>query len=208
MDYGVYVLVCLAAVVAPGPAVLSAVKNALTEGMKGALVGIAGNISAMLLLAMLSASGLSALLLASDTLFQGVKFVGGAYLIYLGFCSLKRAQKPEHGLVETTNTAKVHTQFRRLYIQAFVVGVSNPKAIAFYAALFPQFIDVSQPLGPQLSVLATTFALCSCIVLAGYALLARHFRHYLLRPKISQRFHQITGGIFIGFGSSLLLTLR
>ena len=220
MDYSIFVLLSLAAVLSPGPAVLLTVSNAARFGVNAALYGIAGNVSAMLCMAALSAAGLGALLQASEFGFTLLKIVGGAYLIYLGIKAWRQSCEAEWSLeiqseqVGNAMTVDGRTQrqgvakAKYLFSEAFLVGISNPKAIVFYSALFPQFLHLDQPIAAQFVLLAGTFACCSCLALIGYAWLAGQLNALLKRPKISQRFHQITGGIFIGFGCSLLAASR
>ncbi len=219
MDYSIFVLLSLAAVLSPGPAVLLTVSNSARFGVNAAFYGIAGNVSAMLCMAALSAAGLGALLQASELGFTLLKIVGGAYLIYLGIKAWRQSRQAqwslelqsekmdaitEEGRTQRQGVAKA----KHLFAEAFLVGISNPKAIVFYSALFPQFLHLDQPIAAQFVLLAGTFACCSCSALIGYAWLAGQLKELLKRPKISQRFHQITGGIFIGFGCSLLAASR
>jgi threonine/homoserine/homoserine lactone efflux protein len=111
----------------------------------------------------LSALGLGALLAASELAFTAVKVIGAIYLIWLGiktFCSNAEAIKIKR---TTTDTNR---RLRSYYARGFLVGSSNPKAILFFTAFFPQFLDPIQPLVPQYSILALTFVTCELSVLA------------------------------------------
>ena len=198
MTYLIFLSICFVTSASPGPAVLLALKNGARFGIRKALVGVAGNISAMITLASLSAAGLGAVIMASASLFTAIKLIGGGYLIYLGIKTWRSqgsiSQAAETGSKETVS----------LFREAYMVGISNPKAVVFYTALFPQFIDLNRPVAPQFALLATTFAVCSFTCLSTYALLATRIRTHLGKAHISRWFQRITGGIFVGFGVGLL----
>ncbi|WP_432461005.1 LysE family translocator [Agarivorans sp. QJM3NY_25] len=204
MDYWLFLLLCLAATFSPGPAVLLVVKNAANYGVNYSLSGILGNITAMLCLASLSAAGLGAIILASTLMFTAIKVVGGIYLIYLGLKSWLASRT-----LSLSNDAPPQLDTisrKKLFREAYIVGVSNPKAIAFYTALFPQFIHHDQAMPEQFLLLGGTFALCSFSALLVYALTSKQLSPYLRKQNVSRLFHRITGGVFVGFGLSLLLS--
>lgn len=201
MSLFIYIGICFAASGSPGPAVLLAIKNGARFGIRKALIGCLGNMSAMLTLATLSAAGLGAIILASATLFTTIKILGGLYLIYLGIKTWRQstpmAEATLHGSEPVLSNGK-------MFCEAYLVGISNPKAIAFYTALFPQFIQLEKPILPQFFLLAFTFAIISFTCLSLYAATAVRIRAQLKKERIARWFHRITGGIFIGFGAGLI----
>ncbi|MCC5810187.1 MAG: LysE family translocator [Ectothiorhodospiraceae bacterium] len=202
IDYIVFLGICVVATISPGPAVFLAIKNSLQSGTKKALVGVYGNVLAMLTLASISAAGLGAVILASSTLYTAIKIIGGVYLIYLGlkiFCS---ASRPINEGEETY--ANVSPKKSILFREAYFIGVSNPKAIAFYTALFPQFINLHEPVFPQFVLLSVTFAICSFAALMAYVFVAGKLKIYLQKENVSLWFNRITGGVFLGFGVAIL----
>ena len=201
MTFLLYLAVCFAASASPGPAVLLAIKNGARYGLKNALAGCLGNICAMLTMACLATTGLSAILLASATLFILVKLIGGLYLIYLGSKLWRQSANSKN---EKTSTQQASPGFSALFREAYLVGISNPKAIVFYTALFPQFIDLQRAALPQFLVLAVSFAIVSFACLTSYAAAANRISEHLNKPHIARWFHRITGGVFIGFGIALL----
>jgi len=199
-NYLIFFSLCLFVTATPGPAVFLAIRNGVRYGMASALTGICGNVAAMMTMALISALGLGAIVLASANLFFAIKVIGGLYLIYLGIQMWRSPSNYSSELaVESVYPAK-----RRLFSEAYFVGISNPKAIAFYTALFPQFIDASQPLAAQFSILAITFAVCSFSFLALYALLARRVRRLLDQGRVARWFNRIVGGVFAAFGLALM----
>lgn len=202
MDYLIFLGICIVATASPGPAVFLSIKNGATYGLSNALIGVAGNVVAMLTLASASAAGLGAIILAYPSLYTAIKIIGGLYLIYLGikvWCSKPTSPEKSTEVLITLKPSRT-----KLFSASYFVGISNPKAIAFYTALFPQFINLDEPVFLQFALLASTFALCSFIFLTGYAVLAFKLRKYLEKEKTLAWFNRITGGVFVGFGAALV----
>lgn len=146
MHYLMFWGICALTTASPGPAVLLAIRNGAQYGFKRALIAILGNITAISILAAISVAGLGVIITTSTTLFNAVKIVGGLYLIYLGY----KAFTSQRQLNLTTASDLIPKKSNQaLYREAFLVGFTNPKAIAFVTALFPQFIDPHQPLLTQ-----------------------------------------------------------
>ncbi|MDH2434101.1 LysE family translocator [Pokkaliibacter sp. MBI-7] len=202
MDYALFLTICLLTTFTPGPAILLVIRNATRYGIGKALIGVLGNLSAMISMATLSAIGMGAVILSSLYLFTAMKLAGGAYLIWLGIKTWR--SKNLFSQHSSDATAMPPRPARSLYAEAFMIGFSNPKAIAFYTALFPQFIDPHSAITPQLLVLGATFACCSFTALSSYALLAHSLKGHLAKAHVSRYFSRITGGIFMGFGLSLI----
>lgn len=198
-----YLAVSALASASPGPAVLLAVTNATLYGPRRALIGICGNICALFTLAMVSAAGLGAVILASDALFFAVKICGALYLAYLG---LRLWRSADAGL--PTGAMPRASSRRRLFVQAWWVGMSNPKALAFFSALFPQFIDPAAPLLPQCLLLALTSMCTSAIFLTGFALLADRSRRWMSAGRAQRVFRRASGATFIGLGALLASASR
>lgn len=171
-NFLMFVSIAFIATITPGPAVLLVSANSINYGVQGAVTSILGNITGLFLMSLLSVLGLSALILHSAAVFLVVKLIGAGYLIYLGvkiWCSGFMVPRP---MVKAV-TVK-HRSGHRLYLQGLMVALSNPKAIAFTTALFPQFIEASQPLLLQFSILVLSFMFLSFACLFGYALAAHH----------------------------------
>lgn len=201
-EYLLYVTLALTIVVIPGPAVILTVKNSIKYGFKISLAGILGNFIAMIIMATISAFGLGAVILASTTLFAFLKIIGCVYLIYLGVRAWN-TQLPENDKQEQPSDQK-NIDFFPVFKEGVWVGGSNPKAIAFFVALFPQFIDYSRSFVPQFLSLILTIEGISCCVLAIYALLASKVAVFLYENNSMSYFHKLTAGAFVGFGVALL----
>lgn len=183
----------------PGPNMLHVMTQSIHHGPRRAVATMAGLMSAILLCLIASALGLGALLKASPRLFDGLRYAGVAYLLWLGIKAW-RAPVGEAGEVGATRARSL----RALYGTGLLTGLSNPKLIIFAAALFPQFIDTDRPFAVQLAVLVISFVAIEfgwqCVYALGGVKLARW-----LAPANRQRlFNRGTGLMFIGFGGALL----
>lgn len=201
-DYLIYIALAITVTAIPGPAVVLTIKNSLRYGYKAAIANIFGNFTAMVILATLSALGLGAIILASSTIFSAVKILGCMYLIYLGI----KVWRTPHIKSDTQHQvqSKNHREFVSVFKEGFGVGISNPKAIAFFTALFPQFIDQTRAFIPQFLTLIITIEGISFFVLMGYALLSSMATPYLSKDKTMNIFNKVTGSAFIGFGIALI----
>lgn len=198
-DYFLYIILALSITAMPGPAVILTIKNSIKYGYKVAVANIFGNFVAMVILATLCAIGLGAVILASPNLFYALKFLGCFYLIYLGIKAYRATfQKPHVGI--TTTKKEIFTVFK----EGFMVGISNPKAIAFFTALFPQFIDPTRSFIPQFLTLILTIEAISCIVLITYAFFAHKASPYLAQKKPMLIFNKLSATAFVGFGLALI----
>lgn len=191
--------IALAATITPGPAALLVTSHSFGYGVKSTIVTILGNISGLFLLSLLSVMGLSALVLYSTIAFTVVKTAGAIYLIYLG------VRLWRHGFARSTdginnNAVRRQPNILKMYSQGITVALSNPKAIAFTTALFPQFIDHQLPLLPQFTILVTTFMLYSFACLFIYSLFGSRTSAGIKNSRFEKAISRIFGSIFIGSG--------
>jgi len=202
-EYLVFLGVVLVATISPGPAVFLALKNGARHNYLKALFGVLGNITALLLFASLSALGLGAILLASPKLFLVIKLVGSVYLCYLGVKLWWARATPHTSSTDEPSTPSV-TSNLTVYQEGLLVGVTNPKTIIFFGALFPQFISIEQGFILQFSILALTIAFFSFLFLALYTALSSSVREFLNRPSVMKVFNKVIGTVFIFYGVGLL----
>lgn len=198
-SYSLYFSISLLASISIGPSVILAASNGINFGRKRALAGVLGHVSAVMILALISASGLGLILMASDLAFTMIKYAGAGYLVYIGiaiWCS--------KGCWAFAEKNTQIPQKRALYKQSLILGLSNPKALIFFTSLFPQFIQPEQAILPQFLLLAGT-SLCNAFIFTSvYVVVAFRFRQYFL-SSISQRWvGKTTGGIFVGFAAALI----
>lgn len=199
----VYALAAFALALTPGPNGLLCLNHAVRFGFRRTVFTALGSITGMLILIALSLAGLGAIMAASSTLFGIVKWVGAAYLVWLGI-GLWRARAPVVALAEVTGLDLISR--RKAGLQGMLVALSNPKAILFFATFLPQFMQPTTPLWLQFLILGGTLAVIEFgyeLVLAGAAQrlagwLGRHAR----------TFNRVTGAAFIGVGGMVLVTER
>jgi homoserine/homoserine lactone efflux protein len=159
----------------PGPAVFYVVSQGV-RGLPRAVPAALGILSANAMYFVLSATSVGALIAASARFFTLAKWIGAAYLIYLGIKALRSAAA-NHGVnLETTEPSsgvpQVPMNRHRIHLGALTLQLSNPKALLFFLALLPQFIDTQRPVAPQMVVLAATSMLPEFCILLGYGWLA------------------------------------
>ena len=182
---------------------------AMTQGIRFGLRPIwptlLGAVCGVLIILCMSMSGLGAILKASEQLFAAVKWIGATYLIYLGIQmwrtsdSASTSNTTEEKGVISTPAASVISQFRT----GMAVAMSNPKAILFGLAFFPQFINADAPLLPQAVIILTTFAAIEASWMCVYALGGTQLSKYLASPLRMRRFYRVSGSAFILAGLGL-----
>lgn len=183
----------------PGPNMLHVMVQSIQHGPRRALASMAGLMSAVLLCLLASAAGLGALLKASPMLYTAIRYVGVAYLVWLG---IKAWRAPVASA--DASAATPQRSLRALYLTGFATGLSNPKLIIFAAALFPQFLDLHRPFAPQLAILIASFVVIECSWYGVYTLGGRSLAAWLAPANRRRVFNRLTGLIFIGFGGALL----
>ena len=205
MTLTTYLLYCAAVallIVTPGPTMLMCMTNSLNHGPRRAMTSVTGAVTAVLVVMLLSAMGLGALLAASETAFTTAKVVGAAYLIWLG---IKTFRSEGAALAVEANPAQ---RTRSFYLQGLLVGASNPKAVLFFAAFFPQFLNPAQPMAPQFAVLALTFMAFEFSVLTLCALGVARLVPLLRQSSTVRAVNRVCGGLFTLMGGLLLFTRR
>ena len=185
----------------PGPAVLFIISNSTLHGLDKALYIAFGNIMGLLSLGIIAVTGLGAILQTSEYVFNIVKYIGAAYLVYLGIKLILQKNTNFSNFKDQINSKTISS--KKLFLQAFAVAVSNPKAIVFLTALFPQFINIEEALIPQFSFLIGILMFFSFSFLMLYALLAHKAKKYLSNSNKMTMMNKISGTIFIGFGALL-----
>ena len=193
----------------PGPNNFCALNNGMRAGVAKALWATWGRVAAFAIFLTVSAVGLGAMLLASETAFTAVKWVGAAYLFWLGWKAWRSRDFSGFDQIETEGHApRAPLTVRRLVAQEFGLAITNPKAIVLFAAIFPQFIDPSQPTARQFLVLGTIYLASEFVSTAVYATGGRQIRRWIRTPRGALRLNKVTGGIFMGAGGLLLTAQR
>jgi len=197
-----YTLAILLLTASPGPMVLLCVTTSIKDGFSSAIYSAFGGLLAIIGILTLSFTGLGLIVQSSQILFDIIKYSGAAYLIYLGYKALTSKQE-NYEMPKEEKSSKVKLS---LFIKGFLVGVSNPKAIIFFIALLPQFIDPLAPLFTQYIILVTTFAIPEISWLILYSYMGSKSSKWFLQNGRAKFFNRITGGVFIGAGVLLSST--
>ena len=182
----------------PGPGVFSSISSGLRHGFRLGLWNGVGMQAANLLLVAIVSLGLGAILLASETAFSLVKWLGVAYLIYLGVVTWRsRPLGFEEDRDDHARTA------REVFARGFLVNVTNPKGIIFFAAILPQFIDVAREQTPQYAIFAATTFSVDLVVMMGYTALASRVLRVMKDPARLRWVNRGLGGAFVAAGLAL-----
>ncbi len=190
----------------PGPAVLLTLRNGASSGAKSVAWSALGNICGVFCLSVAAILGLGMMLKSSALLFGIVKLIGASYLFYIGLRHL-------FGRATVVADAQINSQPKiapargGLYQEAFLTAATNPKAVLFFTALFPQFLDTQAPLMSQFFILTGVFMALSYAIHMGYAVLASRAGKVLYKPGFAKAMNRIVGTVFVSFGA-LLLSLR
>ncbi|RTZ64095.1 MAG: LysE family translocator [Aquificaceae bacterium] len=196
-----FVAVTSIMVISPGPAILLAITNSISYGLRATLYSTLGNEIGLLFISSIAILGLGAVLQTSTTLFLILKTIGAAYLIYLGIKQWH--SKVQLFSVEKAVAKKHHKSDKDAFMQGFLVAATNPKAILFFTALLPQFVHLEKSVLPQFVILIATFTVLSACALIAYGVLAHRAKKWLSTTKRMQWFNRIFGGLFITLGLGL-----
>lgn len=185
----------------PGPTVLLVMSYAMSQGRRVAVASAAGVAAGDALAMTASLAGLGALVMASATLFTALKWIGAAYLIFMGVklwrsAGTARLESPGDGRAVSA---------REVFGQAALVTALNPKSIVFFIAFVPQFVRPTEPLLPQFAILVTTFATLNAL---AYALLADRLRSGLRRPAVIGAITRAGAAALVAMGVATALTRR
>lgn len=186
----------------PGPTILIVVSYALGHGRRAALSTVAGVALGDFTAMTCSMLGLGALLATSAMLFTALKWLGAAYLVWLGI-KLWRAPPTLAAAADEAGTgtgAAPELRPWRMFGHAYVVTALNPKSLVFFVAFLPQFIDLSAPLAPQMIVLEATFVTLAALNALAYALAASAARTQIRRPSVQKAVNRVGGTLLIGAG--------
>ncbi|MDN7879373.1 LysE family translocator [Burkholderia aenigmatica] len=195
----IFAAVAFVGIATPGPTVLLALTNGSRYGVRRAAYGFAGAMLSDFVLIIAVALGLGALLMASAFWFSVVKWLGAAYLAYVGIRLLMSKGSLD---VAAAHDGAASGRNASIFAKSFLTAVTNPKGYLFFSAFLPQFLDPSAPLAPQYVALAVTFALLDGAVMFGYALLgARAVR--LLKRAGALWLERTCGAMLLALAGSL-----
>lgn len=180
----------------PGPTVLLVISYALGHGRRSASSTVAGVALGDFTAMTASLAGLGALLATSAALFATLKWIGAAYLIYLG-AKLWRAPVARADAAVDTRMERPG----RIFLHAYAVTALNPKSIVFFIAFLPQFLDSTRPLLPQFVIFEASFLTLATLNALGYALLASAARRTIRKSGVQRAVNRTGGTLLIGAGA-------
>jgi homoserine/homoserine lactone efflux protein len=186
-------------VLTPGPIVTLVLATGATRGVRAGLITVAGSTAGNALLISGIALGLSLVIQHAATIFEWLRWIGAAYLIWLGIQAWRHA-----GVEATVVAPRGHVFFRR----GFLAAITNPKTIAFFTAFLPQFIDPSLPAGHQLLVMCAVAITLAAVTDCGWAFVAGAGRSFFLRKASAKWLGRLSGLALIGGGVWLSLARR
>lgn len=200
----IYCFVAMAFIMMPGADFTLVMKNTLASGRKVGQVTACGLASGLVLHTTAAILGLSAIIAQSAFLFDIVKYIGAAYLFYLGIKSFRSNTSQED-----INTSSTHVMEKKdmntFFIQSILANILNPKTVLFFLTFLPQFVIPSKPVVPQLILLGVILVLLSLFWFLFLAYALEHIRKYFDNPAFRMRMQKITGVLLISFGLKLAL---
>jgi threonine/homoserine/homoserine lactone efflux protein len=197
--FSAFLLITLILVLTPGPIVTLVISTGASRGARAGLVTVAGSTVGNALLITAIAAGLSVVIAHAAVIFEWLRWIGAAYLIWLGIQAWRHAGG-EAAVIEPRG----HVYFRR----GFLAAITNPKTIAFFTAFLPQFVDPSLPAGHQLFVMCSVAVTMATVTDCGWAVLAGAGRTFFLRRASAKWLGRISGLALIGGGIWLSLARR
>ena len=193
-----FLAMTLVLLLAPGPIVTLVISTAATRGMRAGLVTVAGTSTGNALLIAAIALGLNWVLAHAVYLFEALRWLGAAYLVWLGVQAWRHAGAPAPAVPGN------HVHFRR----GVLVALSNPKTIAFFTAFLPQFVDSSLPASRQLVIMCTVTVLLAAVSDSCWAIASGLGRAWFMRPERAKLLGRTSGLTLIGGGLWLSLARR
>lgn len=183
----------------PGPVMLSCMADAGRFGFAKSIYTMLGASAGNLVLMLLSAIGLGLLVEQAEWIFHTIKWIGAAYLVYLGIALV---MAPPHKLQDELPEIRSS----HLFWKSLLVAITNPKGLIYFGALFPQFIDIHQPMPSQFALLTAIFLITDLLWMAIYALGGSAIMRWLKSPAHQRWFNRISGGALVAAGIALAFT--
>ena len=190
--------------ISPGPGAVASMSAGLNHGFRYGYVTIFGLVLGIWTQLLIVGVGLGALIAASGTAFTVVKWLGVAYLVWLGIAQWRAPARP---MVALSDSGEGVTQ-RALILKAWLINIVNPKGTVFLLAVVPQFINLAQPLLPQYLIIGATLAFTDLVVMTGYTALAAKVLGALKEPSHIRAMNRVFGSLFVLAGSLLALFKR
>ncbi len=183
-------------VLSPGPAAIAVTAEAASNGFNRSVWLIFGIAIANVIFFILSATGIAALILTSSLLFSIIKWLGVAYLVYLGLNALLRKSGP----INFNNSNMKKSDLHKVFARGFAIEIINPKALLFFSALLPQFIDIAYPIVPQLAAFCAITFVLDFICYSFYAYFGSKSMVFKDNPTVIKVINKAAGSMLIFIG--------
>jgi homoserine/homoserine lactone efflux protein len=193
-----FFLACWAISLSPGPGAIASMSAGLNQGFRRGYFTVFGLVLGIWTQVIVVGAGLGALIAASATAFTVLKFLGAAYLVWVGISQWRASDRP---LVAASNAPALTR--KQLVMRGWAINAVNPKGTVFLLAVVPNFIDLSQPLVPQYFVIMMTLSFTDLVVMAGYTALAARVLRALNQPHHVRIMNRTFGSLFIVAGTLL-----
>ncbi|WP_192804860.1 LysE family translocator [Noviherbaspirillum aerium] len=201
--YLIFVVTTAVVCLTPGPAALLVVAQGMSKGFRPSYWAIAGIALGNAVYFALSATGVAALIVASGSLFSAIKWIGVAYLFYLGLSALRS----KASALTVSRDAQHAASGPRAFWQAVVVELSNPKALLYFVALLPQFIDPARPVGMQMLIFGATCIGLDTAAYSLYAWLGSKTQRFTANESFVRTSNRAAGGLLMLAGA-MMATLK
>ena len=188
--YATFLAAMAVMAVTPGPANVFAVAAGMQRGKAAALLGVAGMNAATLVWFFAAALGLGALIAAFPEVFRWIAVGGGLYVAWLGLKALWRAWRDK---VEPASVKRMRAGKRGAFLDGFAVQIANPKAVIFFAAVLPPFLDVERPVVPQLLMFAAATIGLDVLAMSAYGLGGAALSARMTEPRFRRLFEAFVG---------------
>lgn len=197
-----FILVTIAAIACPGPAIVLAVSNALSHQIRAVFFQTLGNILGLLVVTSVVVLGLGNLLESSPEMFRAVKYFGASYIILMGVKRIFSNNPMFAKLVSSNNTGKKNSI--ATFFEGLLVALVNPQTLIFFIAVFPSFLDLSVPLMPQYIILTASVMVISFASLMTYGYLTHRAKDLLECPRRMNMLQRLLGFFMMLLGLGLL----
>jgi threonine/homoserine/homoserine lactone efflux protein len=195
-----YLLIAFLTITSPGAAILLAINNAMRMNLRAVFFSTLGNILGLLLLSTVAMFGVGVLLKTSPVFFTLLKWIGGAYLVYLGVGQMRN----HHTHIELSGERKhVNFDIWPVFRKGFLVAATNPKPILFFSAIFPLFMDQTRSTLVQFGIMTGTFLVISFGSLMFYGYLSTRAKAWFLDEVKLKWFYRVSGVAFVMMGIGL-----
>lgn len=202
--WAVYLIAITALCVTPGPAVLLVVSQAFARGLRSANWSILGIEAGNVFYYIVSATGVGAVLLTSYKLFFAIKYLGAAYLVWLGI----RTYLNKSSLVSIAAATGSKGSGLQSFLNGLVLQMANPKVLLFYVALLPQFVNPGRPVIPQMMILGCTGIVVEFVVLSTYSHFAARLLHFAGAQRFANFSRRVAGSILLVAGVGMAAMRR